>query len=64
MIDSNYRRAMIGAQEDFGQFFFDLVSNPISLVLTIALALMLISQLPLLQRKRAPGGLKQKRPPS
>ncbi len=52
MIDSNYRRAMIGAQQNVGQFLYDLVSNPISLVLTVALLLMLLSQLPLFKRKR------------
>lgn len=51
MIDSNYRRAMIGARNDVGQFFLDLVSHPISLVLLCALALMLVSQIPLVRRR-------------
>lgn len=50
MIDSNYRRAMIGAREDVSRFLYDLVSNPISLVLTCALIFMLVSQLPAVRR--------------
>jgi putative tricarboxylic transport membrane protein len=50
MIDSNYRRAMIGARNDVGQFFLDLVSHPISFVLLCALAFMLLSQIPLVKR--------------
>ncbi|RVU36969.1 C4-dicarboxylate ABC transporter permease [Hwanghaeella grinnelliae] len=50
MIDSNYRRAMIGARSDVGQFFLDIVSHPISFVLLCALALMLVSQIPLVKR--------------
>ena len=50
MIDSNYRRAMIGARNDVGQFFLDLVSHPISFVLLCALAFMLLSQVPLVKR--------------
>lgn len=52
MIDANYRRAMIGAREDVGQFFSDLVSHPISLVLSCALLLMLVTQLPFVRRRR------------
>ncbi len=46
MMDSNYRRAMIGARGDVGTFLWDFVSHPISLVLSIAFALMLLSQTP------------------
>jgi putative tricarboxylic transport membrane protein len=46
MIDANYRRAMIGAREDIGLFALDFLTHPISLVLTIGLLLMLISQTP------------------
>jgi putative tricarboxylic transport membrane protein len=53
MIDSNYRRAMIGAQQDVGRFLWDLVSHPISAVLCAALVFMLVSQLPFLKRRRA-----------
>ncbi len=52
MIDANYRRAMIGAREDVGQFFTDLITKPISLVLTCALLFMLITQLPFARRRR------------
>lgn len=52
MIDANYRRAMIGAREDVGQFFTDLITKPISLVLTCALLFMLITQLPFAKRRR------------
>jgi putative tricarboxylic transport membrane protein len=55
MIDANYRRAMIGAQEDVVKFVYDLVSHPISLVLSCALVFMLVTQLPFVKRwKRAP----------
>ena len=47
MMDSNYRRAMIGAKDDIGTFLLDLVTNPISLVLTAALVLLLLAQTPL-----------------
>ena len=47
MMDSNYRRAMIGARGDVGTFLWDFVSHPISLVLSVAFALMLLSQTPL-----------------
>ncbi len=47
MMDANYRRAMIGARGDVGTFLWDFVSNPISLVLTVAFVLMVLSQTPL-----------------
>jgi putative tricarboxylic transport membrane protein len=47
MMDSNYRRAMIGAQGDVGSFLWEFVANPISLVLTGFLIVMLLSQTPL-----------------
>lgn len=52
LIDSNYRRAMIGAQENVWVFLYDLVSHPISFFLSVALVLMLISQLPFVRRRR------------
>jgi len=55
MMDSNYRRAMIGARGDIGTFLWDFVSHPISLVLTIAFLVLLISQTPIgawLKRQR------------
>ena len=47
MMDANYRRAMIGAQQDVGQFLWNFISNPISLVLTVSFVMLLISQTPL-----------------
>ncbi len=47
MMVSNYRRAMIGARGDGGPFLWDFVARPISLVLSVAFALMLLSQTPL-----------------
>jgi putative tricarboxylic transport membrane protein len=47
MMDSNYRRAMIGARNDVGTFLLDLVTNPISLVLSVALLMLLLVQTPL-----------------
>ncbi len=52
MIDANYRRAMIGAHQDPLQFLTDLVTHPISLTLTVALVLMLLSQLPIAGMRR------------
>lgn len=50
MMDSNYRRAMLGARGDVGTFFWNFVSHPISLVLSIALIGMLLSQTPVMRR--------------
>jgi putative tricarboxylic transport membrane protein len=50
MMDSNYRRAMIGARNDVGTFLVDFVSNPISLVLSVALLMLLLAQTPLWRR--------------
>jgi putative tricarboxylic transport membrane protein len=47
MIDSNYRRAMIGARGDVGLFFWNFISHPITFVLFTAFLLMLLSQTPL-----------------
>jgi putative tricarboxylic transport membrane protein len=52
MIDSNYRRAMMGANENVSQFLIDLITNPISLVLVCFLSLMFISQIPLVKNYR------------
>ncbi|MBX2836361.1 MAG: tripartite tricarboxylate transporter permease [Gammaproteobacteria bacterium] len=49
MMDSNYRRAMLGARGDVGTFFWNFISHPITLVLSIALLAMLISQTPLMR---------------
>lgn len=50
MMDSNYRRAMIGARGDVGTFLWDFVSHPISLVLSTAFLMLLVSQTPLWRR--------------
>ena len=50
MMDSNYRRAMIGARGDIGEFLWNFVSHPISLVLSIGFVLMIVSQTPLWPR--------------
>ena len=47
MMDSNYRRAMIGARGDIGTFFWNFISHPITFVLFSAFILMLLSQTPL-----------------
>jgi putative tricarboxylic transport membrane protein len=47
MMDSNYRRAMMGARNDIGTFAWDFVSHPISLVLTVFLLTLLLSRTPL-----------------
>ena len=46
MMDANYRRAMIGARGEPGQFFLDFVTNPISLLLSLALLTLLLSKTP------------------
>lgn len=48
MMDSNYRRAMLGAREDVGTFLWNFISHPISLVLSIGFVVLLISQTPLI----------------
>ncbi len=52
MIDANYRRTMIGSQEDIGMFIYDLVSNPISFVLTCVLLFMLVTQIPYFKNRK------------
>jgi len=61
MMDSNYRRAMIGARDDPFVFALNLVTHPISFVLTMGLLALLLSQTPLtrhlgrrLKRHRTP----------
>ncbi|MGJ8569350.1 MAG: tripartite tricarboxylate transporter permease [Hoeflea sp.] len=50
MMDSNYRRAMIGARGDIGEFLWNFVSHPISLILSIGFVLMIVSQTPVWPR--------------
>jgi putative tricarboxylic transport membrane protein len=59
MMDSNYRRAMIGARGDVGEFLWNFVSHPISLVLSICFLLMLVSQTPLWGWMRTKADLRQ-----
>ncbi len=47
LMDVSYRRAMLSTRNDIGEFLWELVSNPISLVLTLAVFFMLVSQTPL-----------------
>jgi len=47
MMDANYRRAMIGARGDIGTFFWNFIAHPITLVLSLALVAMFLSQTPL-----------------
>ena len=55
MIDANYRRAMIGAQENIGTFFYDVLTHPISFVLTCALVIMFVTQLPVVKGRKRGG---------
>ncbi|MCZ4291959.1 tripartite tricarboxylate transporter permease [Hoeflea alexandrii] len=59
MMDSNYRRAMIGARGDVGEFLWNFVSHPISLVLSVGFLLMLVSQTPLWPWIRKKAGLQR-----
>lgn len=52
MMDSNYRRAMLGARGDIGTFFWNFVSHPITAVLSIFLISIILSQLPFWRRKK------------
>jgi len=45
LMDVSYRRAVISVQDDLGDFFWALVSNPISLVLVVGIAAVLINNL-------------------
>ena len=53
IMDVNYRRAMIDARDASGQFVLDFLINPISLVLSTALLLLILSQTPALQWAKA-----------
>jgi putative tricarboxylic transport membrane protein len=59
LMDVSYRRAVISVQDSFPAFLWDLVSNPLTLALTSATALLLSMQTPLwdrLRRGRRAGG--------
>jgi putative tricarboxylic transport membrane protein len=47
LMDVSYRRAMIGAQDSVPTFLWEFLINPISLVLTVSIVLLLLSQTPL-----------------
>jgi len=46
LIDENWRRAIISEQESLGAFFGNLLTSPLSLVLTATVVLILLSQTP------------------
>jgi hypothetical protein len=45
-MDASYRRAMLAAQDSIPTFLWDLVSNPLTLALTLFISLLLIAQTP------------------
>ena len=47
LMDASYRRAMVSARDQIGTFLIEFVTSPISLVLTVATAALLVSQTPL-----------------
>ena len=47
LMDVSYRRAVMSTRNDFPAFLLELVTNPITLVLTLAVVFMLVSQTPL-----------------
>jgi len=47
LMDESYRQAIMSCKGDFGIFLLDLVSNPLTLVLTVAVLMMLITQTPI-----------------
>ena len=44
IMDESYRQAVMANRNNFPAFLLDLVSNPLSLVLTVAVIFMLINQ--------------------
>lgn len=53
LMDVSFRRAALSVQNDFGQLLLELVSNPVSIVLTSALILLLASNIWKLKKQRA-----------
>jgi putative tricarboxylic transport membrane protein len=47
LMDVSYRRAVMSTRNDFPAFLLELVTHPITLVLTLAVVFMLVSQTPL-----------------
>jgi len=56
LMDVSYRRAMISVQESVPTFFWEFLVNPISLVLSLAVILLLLNQTPLWPRRRKAAG--------
>ncbi len=54
LMDLSYRRAMISSQEQVGVFLKEFFTNPISLVLTVAVLLLLLNQTPLWPKRQKP----------
>ncbi len=50
LMDVSYRQAVMSTRNDFPAFLLELVTNPLSAVLTVAVVFMLISQTPLWTR--------------
>jgi putative tricarboxylic transport membrane protein len=46
LMDASYRRAMLAAQDSIPTFLWDLVSNPLTLALTLSISLLLVAQTP------------------
>jgi putative tricarboxylic transport membrane protein len=53
LMDLSYRRAMLGAQDQLGTFLLEFVTSPISLVLSVAVIALLVSQTPLFRKRAA-----------
>ncbi|MCX7646094.1 MAG: tripartite tricarboxylate transporter permease [Rhodobacteraceae bacterium] len=47
LFDDNWRRAIISVREDFGRFFWGILTSPLSLALFTAVVLIFLSQTPL-----------------
>ncbi len=50
LMDVNFRRAILSTRGDFGSFLLELVTHPISLVLTATMLLLLFGQIPAWRR--------------
>ncbi len=51
LMDVNYRRAIISTRENFGDFLLEMITNPISALLSAALIFLVISQTPMWKRR-------------
>lgn len=47
LMDVSYRRAMISVRDDVGMFFLEFFTNPLSLILTLSLFMILLAQTPI-----------------